>query len=114
MNESLDAFNAALAETRVENWGVQILLANGRRLPVAKSATQNQRVMQEQGAGWVQQTRAVFNLPVADPFRPELGSEWVISRTPIPADLATRWRCIELTPGATAAEHRCVCIRLDE
>lgn len=111
---SLRDFAAQAASERRSIWPCRVTLADGTRVSVAKSATKLARVPQEQGAGWIQQSRAQFNFAAALAFKPDIGGEWVIFEyADFPPEVGTRWRCIELVRAEVGSDHVATCIRLD-
>ena len=107
-------FSAQAASERRSIWPCRVKLADDSRVCVAKGATRIQRVPQEQGAGWVQQARATFNFAASLAFKPDIGGEWqIVEYRDYPAEVGTRWRCIELLRSEVGADHAATCFRLD-
>lgn len=112
--DSFREFSAQAAAERRTIWACRVQLADGSRVAVAKSATKIQRVPAEQGVGWVQQARAQFNFSSAATYLPEIGAEWsIVLYADHPAEVGTRWRCIDLLRAEVGGEHVAECRRLD-
>ena len=110
-------FNRLASAARAALWPVTLTSGATTGLTSAKSPTALRRVQNEQATGWTQQAHATFIIAAdnAADFLPALGTQFTITASQVADEIGTTWRCFDLKRAnpATAADHKCVCFRLD-
>ena len=107
-------FAAQASTERRQIWPCTVRLSTGATLRFAKSPTRNERVLQEQGAGFVQLTTATFTIAAELAYQPEVGAKWTITAyDDFPAEVGTQWQCTGLTRASVGSDHVAKCFRLD-